>query len=72
MIPTNVSCLRAECEGQSAAAPLPRAGDEYATQEAKQTDTADTNLLFKIVTSGRIFTRMVGLTVWGSMSLVSE
>ena len=41
MIPTNVSCLRAECEGQSAAAPLPRAGDEYATQEAKQTDTAE-------------------------------
>ena len=38
----------------------------------RRRDKLAMSLILKIVTSGRILTRMVGLTVWGSMSLVSE
>ena len=63
---------RAECEGHSAAAPLPRAGAGHAAQEARLLSAeCDVNHLY-FVTSGRILTRMVGLTVWVFMSLALE
>ena len=38
----------------------------------RRRDKLDMALILNFVTSGRILTRMVGLTVSGSMSLVSE
>ena len=61
---------RAECEGHSAAAPLSRAGAGHAAQEARQLDVI--SFILNFVTSGRILTRMVGLTVWASMFLALE
>ena len=38
----------------------------------RRRDNLDMALILNFVTSGRILMRMVGLTVWGFMSLVSE